>query len=32
MLDLAFVRDQLPQVEEMLRRRGQDPAVLSRFR
>ncbi|MBZ5531712.1 MAG: serine--tRNA ligase [Acidobacteriia bacterium] len=32
MLDLAFVRDQLPQVEEMLRRRGQDPAVLARFR
>lgn len=32
MLDLAFVRDNLPQVEEMLRRRGQDPAVLARFR
>jgi seryl-tRNA synthetase len=31
MLDLAFVRDNLPKVEEMLRRRGQDPAVLSRF-
>ena len=32
MLDLAFVRDNLSQVEEMLRRRGQDPAALSRFR
>ena len=32
MLDLAFVRDNLPKVEEMLRRRGQDPAVLARFR
>jgi seryl-tRNA synthetase len=32
MLDLAFVRDNLPQVEEMLRRRGQDPTVLARFR
>jgi len=32
MLDLAFVRDNLPAVEEMLRRRGQDPAVLARFR
>lgn len=31
MLDLAFVRENLPQVEEMLRRRGQDPAVLARF-
>ncbi len=32
MLDLAFVRDNLPQVEEMLRRRGQDPQILARFR
>lgn len=32
MLDLAFVRENLSQVEEMLRRRGQDPAVLARFR
>jgi len=32
MLDLAFVRDNLSAVEEMLRRRGQDPAVLVRFR
>jgi seryl-tRNA synthetase len=32
MLDLAFIRDNLSQVEEMLRRRGQDPAVLARFR
>jgi seryl-tRNA synthetase len=33
MLDLAFVRDNLPKVEEMLRRRGMDPAtVLSSFR
>lgn len=32
MLDLAFVRDHLPEVEEMLRRRGQDPAQLARFR
>ena len=32
MLDLAFVRDNLGVVEEMLRRRGQDPAVLARFR
>jgi len=32
MLDLAFVRDNLPQVEEMLRRRGQDPRILARFR
>jgi len=27
MLDLAFVRDNLPRVEEMLRRRGLDPAL-----
>jgi len=27
MLDLSFVRDNLPQVEEMLRRRGMDPAL-----
>ena len=33
MLDLAFVRDNLPAVEEMLRRRGMDPAqTLGRFR
>ncbi len=33
MLDLAYVRENLPQVEEMLRRRGMDPAqVLSSFR
>ena len=32
MLDLAFVRDNLPAVEEMLRRRGLDPAVLKDFR
>jgi seryl-tRNA synthetase len=32
MLDLAFVRDNLSKVEEMLRRRGQDPAVLASFR
>ena len=32
MLDLAFVRENLPKVEEMLRRRGQDPTVLARFR
>ena len=33
MLDLAFVRENLVQVEEMLRRRGQDPArVLGDFR
>ena len=32
MLDLAYVRDNLPIIEEMLRRRGQDPAVLARFR
>ena len=31
MLDLAFVRDNLPAVEEMLRRRGMDPAVLKDF-
>jgi seryl-tRNA synthetase len=28
MLDLNFVRDNLPQVEEMLRQRGADPAVV----
>jgi seryl-tRNA synthetase len=32
MLDLAFVRENLPKVEDMLRRRGQDPQVLARFR
>lgn len=32
MLDLAYVRDNLPIIEEMLRSRGQDPAVLARFR
>ena len=33
MLDLAYVRENLPQIEEMLRRRGTDPAqVLSGFR
>jgi seryl-tRNA synthetase len=32
MLDLAFVRDNLPKIEEMLRRRCQDPQVLARFR
>jgi seryl-tRNA synthetase len=33
MLDLNFVRDNLPQVEEMLRQRGADPAaVLKNFR
>jgi seryl-tRNA synthetase len=33
MLDLAFVRDNLPAVEEMLRRRGMDPAqTLGGFR
>jgi seryl-tRNA synthetase len=33
MLDLAYVRENLPQVEEMLRRRGMDPAqVLGGFR
>jgi seryl-tRNA synthetase len=30
MLDLNFVRDNLPQVEEMLRRRGADPAAVLR--
>jgi seryl-tRNA synthetase len=28
MLDLSFVRDNLPRVEEMLRQRGLDPAVV----
>jgi seryl-tRNA synthetase len=28
MLDLSFVRDNLPRVEEMLRQRGADPAVV----
>ncbi|MGZ4897037.1 MAG: serine--tRNA ligase, partial [Candidatus Angelobacter sp.] len=33
MLELAYVRENLPQIEEMLRRRGMDPAqVLSGFR
>jgi seryl-tRNA synthetase len=33
MLDLAYVRENLPQVEEMLRRRGMEPEkVLSGFR
>jgi seryl-tRNA synthetase len=33
MLDLAYVRENLPQIEEMLRRRGADPAqVLAGFR
>src|SRR5690242_1519009 len=32
MLDLAFVRENLSKVEEMLRRRGQDSAVLASFR
>ncbi len=33
MLDLAYVRDNLPQIEEMLRRRGMEPEkVLSSFR
>src|SRR5215471_2199125 len=33
MLDLAYVRDNLPQIEEMLRRRGIDPqTVLGGFR
>src|SRR5271165_5890001 len=33
MLDLNFVRDSLPRVEEMLRQRGADPAaVLKDFR
>jgi len=31
MLDLAFVRENLSAVEEMLRRRGMDPAVLKDF-
>src|SRR5262249_53395019 len=31
MLDLGFVRDNLPAVEEMLRRRSMDPAVLKDF-
>lgn len=31
MLDLGFVRDNLPAVEEMLRRRGMDPGVLRDF-
>jgi seryl-tRNA synthetase len=30
MLDLNFVRDNLPQVEEMLRQRGADPAAVLR--
>src|SRR5579859_5603414 len=33
MLDLAYVRENLPQIEEMLRRRGMEPQnVLSGFR
>jgi seryl-tRNA synthetase len=32
MLDLAFVRDHLPLVEEKLRQRGMDPAVLKDFK
>jgi seryl-tRNA synthetase len=32
MLDLAFVRDHLPLVEERLRQRGMDPAILQDFR
>ncbi|HZD93195.1 MAG TPA: serine--tRNA ligase [Candidatus Sulfotelmatobacter sp.] len=33
MLDLAYVRENLPQIEEMLRRRGMDPQnILSGFR
>src|SRR5215467_10435292 len=33
MLDLAYVRKNLTQIEEMLRRRGMDPAqILSNFR
>ena len=28
MLDLSFVRDNVPRVEEMLRQRGMDPAVV----
>ncbi len=31
MLDLAFVRDHLPLVEEKLRQRGIDPAILNDF-
>ncbi len=31
MLDLAFVRDHLPLVEENLRQRGMDPAILKNF-
>ena len=31
MLDLAFVRDHLPLVEEKLRLRGMDPAILGSF-
>src|SRR5271165_4741563 len=31
MLDLAFVRDDLPLVEEKLRQRGMDPAILKNF-
>jgi seryl-tRNA synthetase len=31
MLDLAFVRDHLPLVEEKLRQRGMDPAVVKDF-
>ncbi len=31
MLDLAFVRDHLPLVEEKLRQRGMDPTVLKDF-
>ena len=31
MLDLAFVRDHLPVVEEKLRQRGKDPAILKDF-
>ncbi len=30
MLDLSFVRENLPRVEEMLRQRGADPAVMLR--
>src|SRR5580700_5999974 len=30
MLDLNFVRENLPQVEEMLRQRGADPAAVLR--
>ena len=32
MLDLAFIRDHLPLVEERLRQRGMDPAILQDFR